>query len=477
MLTTKTGQYCDQIQITHRIPSPLSGARAVGVFTTKEKTTVFIIDRDYFKEQSVICRENDYVPPELYDEYHIFRGLRDINGNGVQTGITNISKIKAFDMVDGVKTPCPGKLWYRGYPIEDLVEKTKDGFGFEKVAYLLITGKYPSEEEYRKFMEEIAGLQKLPRNFTRDVIMKAATDDIMNNMTRSILTLASYDRYLKDSSLDNVLRQCVQLVSEFPLLAIYGYHAFNHYQKGNSMLIHNPNPDKSIAENILIMLRTNKDYTPMEAKALDIALILHAEHGGGNNSTFTTRVVTSSGSDTYSTIAAAMSSLKGPRHGGANIKVLEMMKDICKNVSDTSDRDEVRNYLDKILEKEAFDKKGLIYGMGCTVYSVSDPREVIFKEYVRKLAKEKGKLKQLQLYEIVEEEGKALICRKRHIYKGVCPNIDFYSGFVYKMLGIPKELYTPIFAIARIAGWSAHRLEEIIGDGKIIRPAYVSAEK
>ena len=335
-------------------------------------------------------------------------------------------------------------------------------------------GDLPSKVEEKEFSQFLVEMRKLPKNFAKDVIMKASTEDIMNNMTRSVLTLASYDRSIKNMSLEVSLRQCIQLISEFPLIAIYGYHAYNHYVKGNDMFIHRPDPALSTAENILMMLRPDKTYTDVEAKVLDTALILHMEHGGGNNSTFTTRVVTSSGSDTYSTMAAAMSSLKGSKHGGANIKVVEMMKDIAKNVNDYSDREEVTAYLTRMLDKEVFDKQGLIYGMGHAVYSISDPREVIFKAYVKELALQKGKEKQLQLYENVEQEAIRLICEKRHIYKGVCPNIDFYSGFVYNMLGIPKELFTPMFAIARIVGWSAHRMEELIGVNKIIRPAYMS---
>ena len=304
--------------------------------------------------------------------------------------------------------------------------------------------------------------------------MKAPSSDIMNSMTRSMLTLASYDKKANDTSVSNSLRQCLRLISEFPLLAVYGYHAYNYYEKQNSMIIHRPHPDLSTAENILLMLRPNQKYTLTEAKVLDTALILHMEHGGGNNSTFTTRVVTSSGSDTYSTIAAAMSSLKGPKHGGANIKVMEMMSDIRAHVRDYADKDEIAAYLSKIIDKEAFDKKGLIYGMGHAVYSLSDPRERIFKKYVQQLASEKKREYDFLLYQNIEELAPKLITEKRHIYKGVSPNVDFYSGFVYDMLGIPQELYTAMFAIARIVGWSAHRIEELICTDKIIRPAYMS---
>lgn len=432
-------------------------------------------NQEYINGRMKVCKKNDGIPQELYDKYHVFRGLRDLNGNGVLTGLTNISKIKAFDVAaDGRKVPAEGELWYRGYKVEELFQWLDRRLGFEAIAYLLLMGDLPSKVEEKEFSQFLVEMRKLPKNFAKDVIMKASTEDIMNNMTRSVLTLASYDRSIKNMSLEVSLRQCIQLISEFPLIAIYGYHAYNHYVKGNDMFIHRPDPALSTAENILMMLRSDKTYTDVEAKVLDTALILHMEHGGGNNSTFTTRVVTSSGSDTYSTMAAAMSSLKGSKHGGANIKVVEMMKDIAKNVNDYSDREEVTAYLTRMLDKEVFDKQGLIYGMGHAVYSISDPREVIFKAYVKELALQKGKEKQLQLYENVEQEAIRLICEKRHIYKGVCPNIDFYSGFVYNMLGIPKELFTPMFAIARIVGWSAHRMEELIGVNKIIRPAYMS---
>ena len=430
---------------------------------------------DYAKRQEEICRKNDNIAPRLYEEYGVNRGLRDENGNGVLTGLTNISKIKSSQIVDGKKVPCDGELWYRGYRVEDLIGSLgTEELGFEKVAYLLLMGELPDKRKEEEFKEYIGKCRVLPTNFTRDVIMKAPTEDIMNSMTRSILTLESYDENAKDISVSNSLRQCIQLISEFPMLAVYGYNAYNHYEKNQSMFIHHPDPNLSTAENLLMMMRPNKKYTKTEAKVLDTALILHMEHGGGNNSTFTTRVVTSSGSDTYATIAAAMSSLKGPKHGGANIKVMEMMKDIRAHVNDYSDKEEISAYLSKIVDKEAFDKKGLIYGMGHAVYSLSDPRERVFKQYVEKLAAEKHREEDLLLYENIEELAPAIIAEKRHIFKGVSPNVDFYSGFVYDMLGIPMELYTAIFAVARIVGWSAHRIEELIGTDKIIRPAYMS---
>lgn len=430
---------------------------------------------EYAKKYQDLCLANDTISDELFKEYGVNRGLRDVNGNGVLTGLTNISKIESFRVENGVKAPCEGKLWYRGYNVIDWIGSIpKDSFGFEKTAYLLLFGEIPTEEEAREFTELLTMSRELPTNFTRDVIMKAPTKDIMNSMTRSILTLASYDDWLNSNEVGNVIRQCLNLISVFPMLAVYGYHAYNHYERDESMYIHRPDPKLSTAENLLLMLRPDKSYTFLEAKVLDVALMLHMEHGGGNNSTFTTRVVTSSGSDTYSAIAAAMSSLKGPKHGGANIKVMEMMEDIRAHVKDYSDKEEVANYLTKLLDGEAFDQKGLIYGMGHAVYSLSDPRERVFKSFVEQLAAAKHREEDMLLYNNIEQLAPELIAKKRKIYKGVSPNVDFYSGFVYDMLGIPVELYTPIFAIARIVGWSAHRIEEIVGMNKIIRPAYKS---
>lgn len=430
---------------------------------------------DYISQKEEICRKNDVISPDLYGEYGVKRGLRDQNGNGVLAGLTNISKITSFETVNGEKTPCEGKLWYRGYRVEELLKNLGETeLGYEKIAYLLLMGEMPDESESELFKKLIGESRKLPTNFTRDVIMKAPSYDIMNSMTRSILTLASYDQGPTETSVSNSLRQCIKLISIFPLLAVYGYHAYNYYDNMDSMFIHRPDPELSTAENLLMMLRPDRKYTATEAKVLDTALILHMEHGGGNNSTFTTRVITSAGSDTYSTVAAAMSSLKGPKHGGANIKVIEMMDDIRAHVSDSSDKEALGDYLSKIINKEAFDKKGLVYGMGHAVYSLSDPRERVFKGYVEKLAKEKGRDKDLELYKNVEELAPELIAKYRRIYKGVSPNVDFYSGFVYDMLDIPRELYTPMFAVARIVGWSAHRIEELICTDKIIRPAYLS---
>ena len=430
---------------------------------------------DYVTQLESVCIKNDNIAPRLFEEYGVNQGLRDENGKGVLTGLTTISKIVSSKIVNNQMVPCDGELWYRGYRVEDLIHHLgEDEFGFEKIAYLLLTGNLPDEREEADFKKIIGECRTLPTNFTRDVIMKAPSEDVMNSMTRSILTLASYDKQAKNLSVSNSLRQCIQLISEFPLLAVYGYHAYNHYEKNESMYIHHPDKQLSTAENFLMMMRPDRKYTVTEAKVLDTALILHMEHGGGNNSTFTTRVVTSSGSDTYSTMAAAMCSLKGPKHGGANIKVMEMMDDIRRHVKDYSDLDEIEAYLRKIVDKEAFDRKGLIYGMGHAVYSISDPRERVFKGYVKQLAGEKQRQKDLALYENIEVLAPKVIAEKRHIFKGVSPNVDFYSGFVYDMLGIPVELYTAMFAIARIVGWSAHRIEEMICADKIIRPAYMS---
>lgn len=432
-------------------------------------------NEEYMLEHAGLCRAADRLEPQMFDEYGVQRGLRDKNGNGVVAGLTNISRIESFKMEDGKKVPCEGKLWYRGYDCIELVNGFRgDHFGFEEVAYLLLFGKLPNREELNHFNDILASSRTLPTNFTRDVIMKAPSSDIMNSLTRSVLTLASYDKNCSDTSIENVLRQCLGLIAVFPMLAVYGYHAYNHYSNDESMYIHRPQKKLSTAENLLMMLRPDKQYTELEARVLDTALVLHMEHGGGNNSTFTTRVVTSSGSDTYSVIAAALSSLKGPKHGGANIKVVEMMRDIEAHVSDWTDEDAVRAYLNKILSKEAFDGKGLIYGMGHAVYSLSDPRAQVFKSFVEKLAVAKGRDKDFALYSMIERIAPEVISQKSRIYKGVSANVDFYSGFVYSMLEIPLELYTPIFAIARIVGWSAHRIEELINMDKIIRPAYKS---
>lgn len=414
------------------------------------------------------------IDTELFTKFDVKRGLRDLNGKGVLAGLTNISDVRANKIVDGVQVPTHGKLFYRGYNVKDLVEgfADEDRFGFEEVTYLLLFDKLPNRKDLEDFSRLLSGYRSLPTSFVRDIIMKAPSNDMMNTLARSVLTLYSYDDRADDTSLPNVLRQCLQLIALFPMLTIYGYQAYSHYHNGESLYIHQPRPELSNAENILHILRPDSKYTPLEAKILDIALILHMEHGGGNNSSFTTHVVTSSLTDTYSVIAAAIGSLKGPRHGGANIKVVQMFEEMKREISDWTDEGQVADYLNKLLHKDAFDHAGLIYGVGHAVYSKSDPRAVIFKSFVEKLSEEKGLHDEFALYSLVERLAPEIISRERPIYKGVNVNVDFYSGFVYNMLNLPMELYTPIFAIARIVGWSAHRMEELANNGKIIRPAY-----
>ena len=420
-----------------------------------------------------LCNKNNAIDKELYTKYEVKRGLRDLNGKGVLAGLTNISDVCAKKIVNGEEVPCEGNLYYRGYNIKDLVRGfLEDGhFGFEEVAYLLLFGELPTAKELEMFHETLVERRTLPPTFVRDVIMKAPSRDMMNSLSRSILSLYSYDALADDTSIPNVLRQCLNLISQFPMLMVYGYHAYN-YRLGEDLFIYAPSPELSTAENILMMLREDRKYTQLEAKILDMALVLHMDHGGGNNSTFTTHVVTSSGTDTYSTIVAALASLKGPKHGGANIKVTQMFEDMKNVVKDWKDEDEVRQYLYDLLDKKAFDQKGLIYGMGHAIYSVSDPRADIFKGFVKQLAAEKGYEDEYALYETVERLAPEVIAEKRKIYKGVNANVDFYSGLVYSMLDLPPSLYTPIFAAARIVGWSAHRLEELKNVDKIIRPAY-----
>ena len=421
-----------------------------------------------------MSEQADLIDTELFTKYNVKRGLRDLNGKGVLAGLTNISDVRAKEIVNGEEVPAHGRLFYRGYDVKDLVNGfTKDNrFGFEEVIYLLLFNKLPDEKELNDFRLLLSKYRSLPTSFVRDIIMKAPSSDMMNTLARSVLTLYSYDDRADDVSLPNVLRQCLQLISLFPLLSIYGYQAYCHYHDGKSLFIHQPDPNLSTAENILHILRPDSSYTPLEAKLLDVALVLHMEHGGGNNSSFTTHVVTSSLTDTYSVIAAAIGSLKGPRHGGANIKVVQMFEEMKQEVKDWTDENEVSFYLRRLLHKEAFDHAGLIYGVGHAIYSKSDPRAVILKSFVEKLSVEKGLEKEFALYSLVEKLAPVVIADERQMYKGVSINVDFYSGFVYHMLGLPLELYTPIFAIARIAGWSAHRMEELANNGKIIRPAY-----
>ena len=416
---------------------------------------------------------NHRIDPNLYIEYDVKRGLRDSAGKGVLTGLTEISDVNAYDLVNGRKIPAEGSLYYQGYNIYDLVNGLEGHkFGFEETIYLLLFGQLPSEKELEMFKEVMAQFETLSGRFVRDVVMKASNADIMNSMQRCILTLYTYDSRPEDISAENVLRQSIELIAKLPLIAVYSYHSYRHFRKDETLFIRNPQKGLSLAENILLMLRPDSSYTELEAKVLDIALMLHAEHGGGNNSTFTTHVVTSSGTDTYSSVAASIGSLKGPRHGGANLKVQDMFADIKAHVKNWTDEAEVEAYLCRILNKEAFDHSGLIYGMGHAVYSLSDPRAVIFRGFVEKLSQEKGYEKEFALYSLVEHLAPEIIAKERKIYKGVSPNVDFFSGFVYHMLDLPLELYTPIFAIARIAGWSAHRLEELSQNGKIMRPAY-----
>lgn len=421
-----------------------------------------------------MSEQADIIDTELFTKYDVKRGLRDLNGKGVLAGLTNISDVRAKKIVDGTEVPAHGRLSYRGYDVKDLVKGfTGDNrFGFEEVAYLLLFDMLPDEKELADFRILLAKYRSLPTSFVRDIIMKAPSSDMMNTLARSVLTLYSYDDRADDVSLPNVLRQCLQLISLFPLLSIYGYQAYCHYHDGKSLYIHQPDPELSTAENILRILRPDSSYTPLEARLLDVALVLHMEHGGGNNSSFTTHVVTSSLTDTYSVIAAAIGSLKGPRHGGANIKVVQMFEEMKQEVKDWADEEEVGNYLKRLLNKEAFDHAGLIYGVGHAIYSKSDPRAEVLKSFVEKLSVEKGLEKEFALYSLVERLAPEIISGQRQMYKGVSINVDFYSGFVYHMLGLPLELYTPIFAIARIAGWSAHRMEELANNGKIIRPAY-----
>jgi len=428
----------------------------------------------YIKDLADKCMAEGRIDSDLYTRFQVNRGLRDLKGKGVLTGLTEVSEVNSFEEVNGEMVPCEGQLFYRGYNIKDIVRGAADNGhnGFEETVYLLLFGNLPTKDQLEEFSRVLGGYRSLPPSFVRDIILKAPSKDMMNVLARSVLTLYTYDEYADDIALPNVLRQCLQLISMFPLIAVYGYQAFVHYHDAQSLFIHPARPELSTAENLLHILRHDSRFTKLEAATLDMALILHAEHGGGNNSTFTVHVVSSSGTDTYSSIAAALGSLKGPKHGGANIKVAAMFDDMKENVGDWTDENEVKSYLRKLLNKEAFDRSGLIYGMGHAVYSESDPRAKVFKGFVEKLSCEKGREEEFQLYSLVERLAPEVIAEERRIYKGVCANVDFYSGFVYRMLGIPDELFTPLFAVSRIAGWSAHRIEELINSNKIIRPAY-----
>lgn len=429
--------------------------------------------KEQFEELVNYCMESGAIDSSLYEEYEVKRGLRDSNGRGVLTGLTEISDVVGSKILDGKKVPAEGKLFYQGYDVEEII-KSYEGrrFAFEETAYLLLFGALPTEKELSAFIRVLTELRELSSYFVRDVVMKAPNGNIMNALQKGVLTLYSYDENPEDISVDNVLRQSLQMIAKLPLISVYSYYAYRHFRLDESLIIRNPKKELSTAENILNILRPDGKFTPLEAKVLDVALVLHAEHGGGNNSTFTNHVVTSSGTDTYSAMAASIASLKGPKHGGANLKVLQMFEDIKTNVSNWKDEELLGDYLKKILRKETFDGAGLIYGMGHAVYTISDPREEILKEYARRLAEEKGRMDEFLLYDRVERLSKGIIAEHRHLFKPVCANVDMYSGLVYSMLGIPEELFTPIFAISRISGWSAHRLEELVNHGKIIRPAY-----
>jgi len=433
----------------------------------------------FIKKYSKLMVDNGMIENELFLKYEVKRGLRDISGKGVLVGLTEISEIVSYVMQEGDLVPSEGKLYYRGINIEKLVDGflSEKRFGFEESCFLLLFGHLPNKNEFAEFLEMIEDHSELPENFVRDTIMSAPSKDMMNSLSKGVLTLYAFDDNPDDISLENVLEQSISLIASFPLLAVYGYQSFAHFHKNESLMIHPPHKGKSIAENILIMLRPDSSYTELEARILDLSLVLHAEHGGGNNSTFTNHVVTSSHTDTYSAVVASLASLKGPRHGGANVKVVRMFRDMMENLKNWNDNKEVEIYLEKLLNKEAFDKSGLIYGMGHAVYSLSDPRALILRRFVEQLAEEKGRIEEYNLYSMVETLAPQVIGRVRKMYKGVSANIDFYSGFVYSMLDLPEELFTPLFAVARISGWSAHRLEELVNNGKIIRPGYKSVTK
>lgn len=426
-----------------------------------------------FDELVQFCMKSGEIDQNLYTEYDVKRGLRDSNGKGVLTGLTEISDVVSYRLVNGAKIPAEGKLYYQGYDVEEIVKGIGNRrYAFEEVTYLLLFGALPTKKQFESFIAILTDLQELSGDFVRNVILHNPSVNVMNSLQKAVLNLYSYDDNPEDVSVPNVLRQCLQMIGKLPLMSVYAYHGYRHYNLNKNLIIRNPKKKYSTAENILNMLRPDGKFTPLEASVLDIALVLHADHGGGNNSTFTTHVVTSTGTDTYSAVAASIASLKGPKHGGANLKVQQMFANIKENVKDWADEKEVEEYLIRILNKEAFDQAGLIYGMGHAVYTDSDPRAKILKESTRKLAEEKGRMKEFTLYDMVETVGGRLIGQYRRLFKPVCANVDFYSGFLYSMLNIPEELFTPIFAISRISGWSAHRLEELVNKGKIIRPAY-----
>ncbi|MCQ2589898.1 MAG: citrate/2-methylcitrate synthase [Treponema sp.] len=426
------------------------------------------------KKLEKLALSNDPINPDLYKKYDVKRGLRNANGTGVLVGLTRIGDVVGYEIKDGQKIAVPGKLIYRGYDVEDIIKDAKlnKQYGYEQTAYLLLFGELPTQDQLDTFSKYLGECRVLPPNFTEDMIMKAPSNDIMNKIARGVLASYSYDDNPEDRSLGNIVKQCIQLIARFSTLAAYGYQAKRRYYDNKSMYIHNPKPELSTAENFLRLIRSDKSYTPLETEILDLALILHAEHGGGNNSSLTVHVVSSADTDTYSAIAAAVGSLKGSRHGGANIRVVEMMDEIKANVKDWTSEKEVSAYLKKIIDKQAFDHSGKIYGIGHAVYTISDPREKLLKAKAKELAKEKGCLEEFALYDTIERLAPAIIQEKHPSAERVCANVDFYSGFVYTMLNIPRELFTPIFAISRIAGWSAHRIEEVVSGGRIYRPAY-----
>lgn len=421
-----------------------------------------------------LAENNNKIDFELYDKFGVKRGLRNKNGTGVLAGLTEIGDVIGYKLEDGEKIPAEGHLLYRGIDVENIVDgfQSEGRYGFEEACYLLLFGSLPTESELREFNEILGESREIPEGFTEDMILKAPSPNIMNKLARSVLATYSYDDNPDDTSIENMLRQCIELIARFPILVAYAFQAKSHYYDNKSLYIHNTTRNLSTAENFLHMLRVDNKFTKSEAELLDLCLVLHAEHGGGNNSAFTARVVSSSGTDTYSAVAAAIGSLKGPKHGGANNKVRQMMDDIKDNIEDWEDKKEIEDYLTKILKKEANDGSGLIYGMGHAIYTISDPRAVMLKKKAHQLAIEKDMMKEFDLYEAIENLAPEVFAKVKGSSKDICANVDFYSGFVYSMLQIPPELYTPIFAIARIGGWCAHRIEEFYGANRIIRPAY-----
>jgi citrate synthase len=435
---------------------------------------VDINERNLIEKYSLMAEKNNHFDLELYNKYNVKRGLRNADSTGVLVGLTKIGDVHSYVMENNKKIPVEGVLYYRGINLYDFVLgfQEEKRYGFEECCYLLLFGELPNKQELRQFKDLLRERRFLPAGFTRDMILKAPSRNIMNKLARSVLVSYSYDDNPEDASVENIIRQSLELIAKFPILAAYGYQAYSHYYQGNSLHIHNPRHDYDTAENLLHLIRPDGEFTRSEAEILDLALVLHAEHGGGNNSSFVTHVVSSTGTDTYSVIASAIGSLKGSKHGGANLKVMEMMEDIKANVKDWEDEKEITNYLCKILNKEAFDGSGLIYGIGHAVYTLSDPRAMLLKQKASELAKEKGMQKEYNLYKLVEKLAPNAFYDMKKSDKVLCANVDFYSGFVYKMLNIPVELYTSIFGVARIPGWCAHLIEEKMVGGKIIRPAY-----